>query len=164
MPPIPTSCNALHTTQTPRRIRIQIALWHNHNGGPPLPTNTSSPPSNILYTTRHHMEPGRTSQHNHLHPHRLQAQPYTLMLTHHTNPTIQEFYSISPPRLRTNIKGDHGCVGRVVAHMHINTLRPPTLQPSYASSRCRHPDRLPPTCLTTLTRRISNVPHKHPTP
>ena len=39
-------------------------------------------------------------------PLRLQEQPYTLMLTHPTNPTTQEFYSIRPPRLRTNARGD----------------------------------------------------------
>jgi len=36
----------------------------------------------------------------------LQAQPYTLMLTHPTNPTTQELYSIRLPRLRTSARGD----------------------------------------------------------
>jgi hypothetical protein len=40
-------------------------------------------------------------------PLRLQAQPYTLILQHPTNPTIPEFYSIRPPKLRTNAKGDY---------------------------------------------------------
>jgi hypothetical protein len=42
----------------------------------------------------------------HYNPLRLQVQPCTLMLTHPTNPTIQEFYSIRPPMLRTNARGD----------------------------------------------------------
>ena len=40
-------------------------------------------------------------------PLRLQAQPYTRMLSHPTNPTIKEFCSIRPPQLRTNARGDH---------------------------------------------------------
>ncbi len=40
-------------------------------------------------------------------PLRLQAQPYTLMLTHPTNLTIQEFYQIRPLRLLANARGDH---------------------------------------------------------
>ena len=40
-------------------------------------------------------------------PLRRQAQPYTLILQHPTNPTIPEFYSIRPPRLRTNARGDY---------------------------------------------------------
>jgi hypothetical protein len=40
-------------------------------------------------------------------PLRLQSQSYTLILQHPTNPTNPEFYSIRPPKLRTNAKGDH---------------------------------------------------------
>ena len=40
-------------------------------------------------------------------PLRLHAQPHILMLTHPTNPNLQEFGSICPPRLRTNARGDH---------------------------------------------------------
>ena len=40
-------------------------------------------------------------------PLRLQTQPYTLILHHPTNPTLPEFYSIRPPRLRTNARGDY---------------------------------------------------------
>jgi len=43
-------------------------------------------------------------------PLRLHAQPYTLMLTRLTNPTVQEFYRIRPPRLRTDARGDHAWV------------------------------------------------------
>jgi hypothetical protein len=39
-------------------------------------------------------------------PLRQQTQSYTLILQHPTNPTIPEFYSIRPPKLRTNTKGD----------------------------------------------------------
>ncbi len=40
-------------------------------------------------------------------PLRLQAHPYTLILQHPTNPTTPELYSIRPPKLRTNARGDH---------------------------------------------------------
>ena len=39
-------------------------------------------------------------------PLRLQAQPYSIMLSHPNTPLIQEYYSIRPSRLRTNARGD----------------------------------------------------------
>jgi hypothetical protein len=38
-------------------------------------------------------------------PLRLQAQPYSIVLTHPNTPLIPEFYSIRPPKLRTNVRG-----------------------------------------------------------